>query len=59
MIATRNVVIIKRGITLITASLPCRVRKQKERYAVTELRKQQNRMNFGELSEDMYQGPIV
>ena len=39
-------------IKLITA---CRVRKQKERYAVTELRKQQNRMNFGEIGEDVYQ----
>lgn len=27
-----------------------RVRKMKERYAVTELRKQANRMNFGEVS---------
>lgn len=26
-----------------------RVRKMKERYAVTELRKQANRMNFGEV----------
>ena len=33
----------------------CRVRKQKERYAVTELRKQQNRMNFGEIGENVYQ----
>jgi len=32
-----------------------RVRKMKERYAVTELRKQANRMNFGELEEDLYQ----
>ena len=27
-----------------------RVRKMKERYAVTELRKQANRMNFGEVN---------
>jgi len=32
-----------------------RVRKMKERYAVTELRKQANRMNFGELNEDIIQ----
>ena len=32
-----------------------RVRKMKERYAVTELRKQANRMNFGELNEDVLQ----
>jgi len=32
-----------------------RVRKMKERYAVTELRKQANRMNFGELNEDVVQ----
>ena len=32
-----------------------RVRKMKERYAVTELRKQANRMNFGELNEDVHQ----
>ena len=36
-----------------------RVRKQKERYAVTELRKQANRMNFGELEEDVYQASEV
>lgn len=35
-----------------------RVRRQKERYAVTELRKQANRMNFGELEEDMYQSDL-
>merc|ERR1712226_1289370 len=35
-----------------------RVRKQKERYAVTELRKQANRMNFGELGEDLYQNDL-
>jgi U4/U6 small nuclear ribonucleoprotein PRP31 len=35
-----------------------RVRKQKERYAVTELRKQANRMNFGELEEDLYQDDL-
>ena len=32
-----------------------RVRKMKERYAITEKRKQMNRMNFGELEEDEYQ----
>ncbi|XP_076345141.1 pre-mRNA processing factor 31 [Tachypleus tridentatus] len=32
-----------------------RVRKMKERYAITELRKQANRMNFGEIEEDAYQ----
>jgi len=35
-----------------------RVRKQKERYAVTELRKQANRMNFGEIEEDVYQNDL-
>jgi U4/U6 small nuclear ribonucleoprotein PRP31 len=35
-----------------------RVRKQKERYAVTEMRKQANRMNFGELQEDVYQNDL-
>lgn len=35
-----------------------RVRKMKERYAVTELRKQANRMNFGELAEDVYQNDL-
>jgi len=35
-----------------------RVRQMKERYAVTELRKQQNRMTFGELEEDMYQNDL-
>ncbi len=35
-----------------------RVRKMKERYAVTELRKQNNRMNFGELEEDVYQNDL-
>merc|ERR1719507_2322074 len=35
-----------------------RVRKMKERYAVTELRKQANRMNFGELEEDLYQNDL-
>ncbi len=35
-----------------------RVRKQKERFAVTELRKQANRMNFGELEEDLYQSDL-
>jgi len=32
-----------------------RVRKMKERYALTELRKQANRMNFCEIEEDAYQ----
>jgi len=32
-----------------------RVRKMKERYAVTELRKQANRMTFGEINEDIIQ----
>jgi len=31
---------------------------EKERYAVTELRKQANRMNFGELNEDIYQNDL-
>lgn len=35
-----------------------RVRKQKERYAMTEMRKQANRMNFGELEEDVYQNDM-
>ncbi|XP_065345956.1 U4/U6 small nuclear ribonucleoprotein Prp31 [Cloeon dipterum] len=35
-----------------------RVRKMKERYAVTELRKQQNRMNFGDIEEDAYQNDL-
>jgi len=35
-----------------------RVRQMKERYAVTELRKQANRMTFGELEEDMYQNDL-
>lgn len=44
------------AVTLILiTNTPYRVRKQKERYAVTELRKQQNRMNFGEIGEDLYQ----
>ncbi|XP_055382548.1 U4/U6 small nuclear ribonucleoprotein Prp31 [Condylostylus longicornis] len=32
-----------------------RVRKMKERYALTELRKNANRMNFGDIDEDAYQ----
>ncbi|XP_022909633.1 U4/U6 small nuclear ribonucleoprotein Prp31 [Onthophagus taurus] len=32
-----------------------RVRKMKERYAMTELRKQANRMNFAEIEDDAYQ----
>lgn len=35
-----------------------RVRQMKERYSVTELRKQQNRMTFGELEEDLYQNDL-
>ncbi|KAG4068146.1 hypothetical protein HA402_001571 [Bradysia odoriphaga] len=32
-----------------------RVRKMKERYALTEFRKQANRLNFGDIDEDAYQ----
>lgn len=32
-----------------------RVRKMKERYGITELRKQANRINFAEIEEDAYQ----
>jgi len=32
-----------------------RVRKMKERFAVTELRKQQNRTTFGDIGDDAYQ----
>lgn len=35
-----------------------RVRQMKERYAVTELRKQANRMTFGELADDEYQSDM-
>lgn len=35
-----------------------RVRKLKERYAITELRKQANRMTFGEIEEDAYQDDL-
>jgi len=35
-----------------------RVRQVKERYAVTELRKQANRMAFGELNDDEYQSDL-
>ncbi|GAB6028521.1 U4/U6 small nuclear ribonucleoprotein Prp31 [Chamberlinius hualienensis] len=35
-----------------------RVRKMKERYGMTELRKQANRMNFGEIEEDAYQDDL-
>ena len=35
-----------------------RVRKIKERFAVTRVRKQANRMNFGELREDIYQSDL-
>jgi len=35
-----------------------RVRKMKERYGVTELRKQANRMNFAEIEEDAYQDDL-
>jgi U4/U6 small nuclear ribonucleoprotein PRP31 len=32
-----------------------RVRRMKERMAITEFRKQQNRMNFGDIEDDAYQ----
>lgn len=35
-----------------------RVRKMKERYAVTEYRKHQNRMNFAEIEDDAYQDDL-
>uniref|UniRef100_A0A1A9ZS45 U4/U6 small nuclear ribonucleoprotein Prp31 n=1 Tax=Glossina pallidipes TaxID=7398 RepID=A0A1A9ZS45_GLOPL len=35
-----------------------RVRKMKERYALTEFRKQANRMNFGDIEEDAYQDDL-
>lgn len=35
-----------------------RVRKMKERMAMTELRKQHNRMNFGEIEDDAYQDDL-
>ncbi|XP_055630409.1 U4/U6 small nuclear ribonucleoprotein Prp31 [Toxorhynchites rutilus septentrionalis] len=35
-----------------------RVRKIKERYAITEFRKQANRMNFGDIDEDAYQDDL-
>ncbi|KAL7647102.1 UNVERIFIED_CONTAM: hypothetical protein RMT77_002360 [Armadillidium vulgare] len=35
-----------------------RVRKMKERMAITDLRKAQNRMNFGEIEEDAYQDDL-
>lgn len=35
-----------------------RVRKMKERYAVTEYRKQANRMNFAEIEDDAYQDDL-
>lgn len=35
-----------------------RVRKQKERMAMTEFRKQSNRMNFAEIEDDAYQGDL-
>ena len=35
-----------------------RVRKMKEKFAVTEMRRQANRMKFGELGEDVYQSDI-
>ncbi|EDV27298.1 uncharacterized protein TRIADDRAFT_20768 [Trichoplax adhaerens] len=35
-----------------------RVRKLKEKAAVTELRKQANRMTFGQIEEDAYQGDL-
>ena len=36
-----------------------RVRKQKERMAMTEFRKQSNRMNFGEIEDDAYQDDLA
>jgi U4/U6 small nuclear ribonucleoprotein PRP31 len=35
-----------------------RARKMKERLGITELRKQQNRMTFGEIDEDAYQDDL-
>jgi U4/U6 small nuclear ribonucleoprotein PRP31 len=35
-----------------------RVRKQKERYAITEYRKQANRLNFAEIEDDAYQDDL-
>jgi U4/U6 small nuclear ribonucleoprotein PRP31 len=35
-----------------------RVRKMKERYAITEYRKQANRMNFAEIEDDAYQDDL-
>jgi len=35
-----------------------RVRKMKERYAITEYRKHQNRMNFAEIEDDAYQDDL-
>jgi U4/U6 small nuclear ribonucleoprotein PRP31 len=35
-----------------------RVRKLKERYAITEYRKQQNRLNFAEIEDDAYQDDL-
>jgi U4/U6 small nuclear ribonucleoprotein PRP31 len=35
-----------------------RVRKMKERYAITEIRKQANRMTFGSIQEDAYQDDL-
>ncbi|XP_005181177.2 U4/U6 small nuclear ribonucleoprotein Prp31 [Musca domestica] len=35
-----------------------RVRKMKERYALTEFRKHANRMNFGDIEEDAYQDDL-
>ncbi|XP_055313682.1 U4/U6 small nuclear ribonucleoprotein Prp31 [Sitodiplosis mosellana] len=35
-----------------------RVRKMKERYAMTEFRKQANRLNFGDIEEDAYQDDL-
>ena len=35
-----------------------RVRKMKDRYAITEIRKQANRMTFGEIQEDAYQDDL-
>lgn len=35
-----------------------RVRRQKERLAMSEFRKQQNRMNFGDIEDDAYQNDL-
>ena len=35
-----------------------RVRKMKEKFAVTEMRRQANRVRFGEIGEDIYQTSV-